>query len=139
MFRGGRAGVPKPAPRSLEDLDSVQRVLMQRSVVDRPGLPGARQKTPRPKLQRHCPGKDSDGGSPTPEPVDSGQAGRLGDPRGQLASGGRIGGAEKTLPLSERRRRFGRPCQGRAGRATPWTQAKDEKEESEVPRVWGRP
>lgn len=117
MFRGSRAGVPKPAPRSLEDLDSVQRVLMQRSVVGRPGLPRARQRTLQPEAsaQRHCPGKDSDGGSPTPEPVDSGQAGRLGGPRGQLASGGRIGGAEKTLPLSERRRRFWGPWPGTCG------------------------
>lgn len=40
MFQVGRSSVPKPAPRSLEDLDSVQRVLLHRSVpaVLRSGL-----------------------------------------------------------------------------------------------------
>lgn len=33
MFQGsGRSSIPKPAPRNLEDLDSVQRVLLHRSV-----------------------------------------------------------------------------------------------------------
>ncbi|CAK7316238.1 hypothetical protein VULLAG_LOCUS19597 [Vulpes lagopus] len=32
MFRAGRSSLPTPAPRSLEDLDSVQRVLFHRSV-----------------------------------------------------------------------------------------------------------
>lgn len=39
MFQVGRSSVPKPAPRSLEDLDSVQRVLLHRSVLGR-GRPG---------------------------------------------------------------------------------------------------
>lgn len=33
MFHVGRASVPSPAPRNLEDLDSVQRVLLHRSVL----------------------------------------------------------------------------------------------------------
>lgn len=50
MFQVGRSGVPRPAPRSLDDLDSVQRVLLHRSVLRRvgdgrgacvPGVPGA--------------------------------------------------------------------------------------------------
>ncbi|KAG8505388.1 Protein inturned, partial [Galemys pyrenaicus] len=45
MFRGGRPGLPKPAPRSLEDLDSVQRVLLHR-----PGAGGARSPQPRLRL-----------------------------------------------------------------------------------------
>lgn len=40
MFQGGsRTSIPKPAPRNLEDLDSVQRVLLHRSVW----LPGCNQ------------------------------------------------------------------------------------------------
>lgn len=41
MFQVGRASIPKPAAHSLEDLDSVQRVLLHRSVLGR----GIRRKT----------------------------------------------------------------------------------------------
>lgn len=41
MFQVGRVSIPKPAPRNLEDLDSVQRVLLHRSV-----WPGAREGPP---------------------------------------------------------------------------------------------
>lgn len=39
MFQGSRTSIPKPAPRNLEELDSVQRVLLHRSVQ----LPGCSQ------------------------------------------------------------------------------------------------
>lgn len=42
MFQVGRSSIPKPAPRNLEDLDSVQRVLLHRSVLGR----GARERPP---------------------------------------------------------------------------------------------
>lgn len=35
MFQVGRSSIPKPVPRNLEDLDSVQRVLLHRSVRGR--------------------------------------------------------------------------------------------------------
>lgn len=47
MFQVGRSSIPKPAPRNLQDLDSVQRVLLHRSVLGRgprerpPSAPGA--------------------------------------------------------------------------------------------------
>lgn len=63
MFHGGKTSIPKPASRNLEDLDSVQRVLLHRS-VRAPGMqPGWAQKrdsvrcrAPLPESVRRCPG-----------------------------------------------------------------------------------
>lgn len=55
MFQAGRSGVPRPAPRSLDDLDSVQRVLLHRSVLRRGGdARGSRLRGP-PKPPRGAP------------------------------------------------------------------------------------
>lgn len=55
MFQAGTSGVPRPAPRSLDDLDSVQRVLLHRSVLRRGGdARGSRLRGP-PKPPRGAP------------------------------------------------------------------------------------
>lgn len=49
MFQGGKTSIPKPAPRNLEDLDSVQRVLLHRSVWAPRVRPGWAQRLGSPR------------------------------------------------------------------------------------------